>query len=81
MADLRGMMMEVAGMVDTDVTCVVGEEPDWEEVVRNWVPAQCLEGRIGSNCYKGFRWLNLMIGIVKHVETSWDHRVEEEVDW
>lgn len=44
-------MMEVVDMVDTDVTCVVGEGPELEEAVEwNCSPVPYLKVRIGSSC-------------------------------
>ena len=75
-------MMEVVGMVDTDVTCAVAEEPGLEEAVEwSYSPVPYLKVRIGSNCCTEFRWGNLMIGIVGRVGTSWDLRVEEAAGW
>ena len=75
-------MTEVAGMVDTDGTCVVGVEPEIGEAAEwSCSPVPHLKVRIGSNCCMDFRWGNLMIGIVGRVGTSWDHRVEEAAGW
>jgi hypothetical protein len=81
-ADSRDTMMEVVGIVDTDVTCAVAEEPDLEAAVEwSYSPVPHLKVRIGSNYCMDFHWGNLMIGIVERVGTSWDLRVEEAAGW